>query len=246
MKCAHIFSNSLCNCAWVELYYFFPTLNLVLGDSAGGNLAAVVSQHLRNHPLKPKLQVLVYPNLQAVDLETPSYQQHGHSDLILYKYDVMLCIQYYALGELDKDIEGMLNNNTHIAKATRLKYAETYLNVNLLPRKNLQSDYTKSDIVETEDSKQRLKLEDVVVQEKFSPLLAENISGLPTTFVYIAQYDMLRDDGHFYVKRLRANNIPVEQYVHKPAFHGMLFYFTDFKEGKECFDKIVEFILTNI
>ena len=47
----------------------------VVGDSAGGNLATSVAMILRDtnfHP-QPKLQVLLYPALQAVDFHTPSY-----------------------------------------------------------------------------------------------------------------------------------------------------------------------------
>jgi acetyl esterase len=49
-----------------------PSRLAVMGDSAGGTLSAVVSQHLASESLRPALQVLVYP---AVDLTRrwPSY-----------------------------------------------------------------------------------------------------------------------------------------------------------------------------
>ena len=51
-------------------------LCLPLGDSAGGNLVASISLILRDerHYYQPKMQVLLYPALQAFDLLTPSYQ----------------------------------------------------------------------------------------------------------------------------------------------------------------------------
>ncbi|MFO0587021.1 MAG: alpha/beta hydrolase [Polyangiaceae bacterium] len=38
-----------------------PAKMAVMGDSAGGNLSAVVARELRHHPRKPVFQLLVYP-----------------------------------------------------------------------------------------------------------------------------------------------------------------------------------------
>ncbi len=49
-----------------------PDRLVVMGDSAGGNLSAVVAQHERGHPTAPILQVLLYP---ATEL-THSFASH--------------------------------------------------------------------------------------------------------------------------------------------------------------------------
>ncbi|CAF1217711.1 unnamed protein product, partial [Didymodactylos carnosus] len=46
------------------------------GDSAGGNLALVITQHLIRDGFKPKLTCLMYPVLQFFDFTLPSYQQY--------------------------------------------------------------------------------------------------------------------------------------------------------------------------
>lgn len=51
-----------------------PTRMAVAGDSAGGNLAAVVARDMRDHPFKPVFQLLVYP---ATDM-TRSMPSHKH------------------------------------------------------------------------------------------------------------------------------------------------------------------------
>ncbi|ANZ20834.1 esterase [Streptomyces noursei ATCC 11455] len=57
---------------------------VVAGDSAGGNLAAVLCQQLRGRAMRPSLQVLIYP---AVDLSVkrPSYKEFADSPALTAK-----------------------------------------------------------------------------------------------------------------------------------------------------------------
>ena len=58
-----------------------PNQILVCGDSAGGNLAAVVALQARTrHPGKLKGQILIYPVTDHVSTEWPSYVSYGSKE----------------------------------------------------------------------------------------------------------------------------------------------------------------------
>ena len=84
--------------------------NHFAGDSSGGNLAAAVSLKLRNEVFSPalKMQALIYPALQAVDFNTPSYQENA-CDPYLDRPWMMSFWMWYAYGNMPSS---MLVSNT--------------------------------------------------------------------------------------------------------------------------------------
>jgi acetyl esterase len=134
----------------------------VMGDSAGGNLAAVVCQLLRDRG-GPAIahQSLIYP---ATDLRTPEDFDDA------------------APARADYPI---------LSSAVMVTFRDQYLG----PDGDADSPMA-------------------------SPILADDLSGLPPALIQVAEYDPLRDDGIRYARALEhaGNRVRLTEYVGMP--HG--------------------------
>ena len=136
-----------------------PSLVAVGGDSAGGNLAAVVAQQTVRRDLpRPALQVLLYPGLDLVG-RRPSR---------------------------DLFAEGFILNEADI-----IWYRDHYT-----PDPALRSD------------------------PLVSPLLAEDLTGLPPTYITTAGFDPLRDEGNEYAEALKSAGVAVTHTCYSSLTHG--------------------------
>jgi acetyl esterase len=120
----------------------------VVGESAGGNIAAAVCIMAQDRGGPPLLfQVLAYASTNLDTLETESYRKYATGYGFTKFYATWLRNQY--IGN----------------------------------KKDRKSRYA-------------------------SPLLAENVSGVPPALVLTGEFDVLRDDGESYVKKLKEEGVP--------------------------------------
>ncbi|MBU3915509.1 alpha/beta hydrolase [bacterium] len=155
---------------------------IVAGDSAGGNLAAVVSLMSRekNGP-DIAAQVLMYPATNLAEMTTVSYKNFGDGHYLTHRY--MKKFRSLYLPQ---------------AKDWRNMYA--------------------------------------------SPLLASNHENLPPAIVLTAEFDVLRDEGEAYARKLKNAGVPTTQNRYKGMIHGFVNMAGLFSQSEKATDDIVTFI----
>uniref|UniRef100_A0A8C0IWM0 Alpha/beta hydrolase fold-3 domain-containing protein n=1 Tax=Chelonoidis abingdonii TaxID=106734 RepID=A0A8C0IWM0_CHEAB len=193
---------------------------IISGDSVGGNLAAAVCQALvsRSNFPKPLAQILIYPGLQAIDFYLPSYQQNCAVPLLYREHVISCCLKY-----LEKDVSVLENvmEGSHVPLDMKLKYGR-WVNPDNIPEEFKIRSYKPH--LPTSYSDEVYEVAKPALETTFSPLLAEDsiVSQLPLSYILTCEYDVLRDDGLLYKKRLEDSGVPVTWYHVKDGFHGVI------------------------
>uniref|UniRef100_A0A8C5SYC0 Alpha/beta hydrolase fold-3 domain-containing protein n=1 Tax=Laticauda laticaudata TaxID=8630 RepID=A0A8C5SYC0_LATLA len=189
------------------------------GDSSGAAIVAAISQQLvmRTDLPRARSHVLLYPFLQALDFNLPSYQQN-HSVPILFKKRVIRLGMLYLTGRNVNVNE--ITGNAHVPQELRAKYRK-WISAELIPeefRVLAHEPFVPAPF--SEDLYQACQR---AFEPTFSPLLAEDavIQHFPETLLLTCEYDIFRDDGLLYKKRLEENGVPVTWHHLKDGFHGI-------------------------
>ncbi|XP_054857719.1 arylacetamide deacetylase-like 4 [Eublepharis macularius] len=206
----------------VKKYSVDPASILVSGDSSGGTIAASVCQSLVHRSDLPKIraQVLIYPYLQAVDFNLPSYQRNSHVPLLFQNQVVQFGLQYLQKdGSLSKNIlEG-----SHIPQEVKIKYSK-WLGPENLPEVYKWKGYRCPQ--PTSDSVLPFEVMKDILDTRLSPLLAQDavIQQLPEAYILTCRFDVFMDDGLLYKKRLEDNGVGVTWFQLEDGFHGIVFF----------------------
>ena len=72
-----------------------------------------------------------------------------------------------------------------------------------------------------------------------SPLRAENLKGLPPTFLMTAGYDPLRDEGKAYAQKLLEAGVDVEYRNYDSLIHGFISMSGVVREARRAFSDAV-------
>ncbi len=139
-----------------------PARIAVGGDSAGGNLAAVVAMMARDQD-GPALtyQLLIYPATDVSSANTDSHRNYADGYFLTRGDGEWFCGHY-------------------------------------------------------------LNCEEDRLHHRASPLLAPDLSGLPPALVITAEFDVLRDEGESYAKRLKKAGVSVKCTRYKGMIHGFM------------------------
>lgn len=232
----HVFPAGLNDCERVVLHILQNGYKQVeidrkrvalMGDSAGGGLVATITHHLRHRKdiPQPKAQILLYPLLQVHNLRTPSYEYYYQEMAGTAFVDPRLVAQYYLMyAGIDDDLNAKLTplvlESKHLSQSARCGFEE-YLDLSLVPEE-FKSNQNATHTDYTHDVNASEFLAPFLENPDFTPLLQPDLSRLPKSLIVTMEYDVLRDEGIVYAKRLQRAGI-VTTWKHFPTgFHAIL------------------------
>ncbi|XP_075717738.1 neutral cholesterol ester hydrolase 1 [Rhinoderma darwinii] len=227
-----------------------PNRIAISGDSAGGNLAAAVCQQLiqdENVTTKVKLQALIYPVLQIIDFNTPSYQQNMDMP-ILSRYVMIKFWLDYLNGSHSFAHAMLVNNHTSldVGEAAALRQL---LNWNSLLPLSFKKNYKP--LIQNIGAPTIVQEVPALFDIRASPLIAhkETLQKLPKTYILTCEHDVLRDDGTMYLKRLEEAGVDVTHDHYEDGFHGCMLFAswpTYFSAGARTRDGYVKWLIENL
>lgn len=154
-----------------------PHRIVIAGESAGGNIAAVLCQQVRGEAVQPELQLLIQP-VTDISVHRPSQDEFAGSPALSAK-QVAWFMAHYLPDGVDHRDPGV------------------------------------------------------------SPLLSDDLTGLPPTIVSLAGFDSLHDDGLAYATALLEYGVPTEV-VHEPGLvHGFISFTAVSPSSKQATERIV-------
>ncbi|XP_037551177.1 neutral cholesterol ester hydrolase 1-like [Nematolebias whitei] len=237
--------------AVLEKYLIDPDRVAVAGDSAGGNLAAAVAQAIsvdESMAVKFSVQALIYPALQALDFNTPSYMQNQHMPILRRHTMVQFWLQYLGadLSLLPQLIVNNHSTSQHSGIPPELRSRIDWSA--LLPQK-FKKNYKP--IMVEKGSQEILKKVPGFLDVRAAPLLAgpEVLAKCPRAYILTCEFDVLRDDGLMYAQRLQDAGLSVTNEHYEEGFHGsfsFIFWPTDFAVGKKSVRAYINWLQKNL
>ncbi|XP_061600380.1 neutral cholesterol ester hydrolase 1a [Cololabis saira] len=232
-------------------YAIDPERVAVSGDSAGGNLAAAVAQEISTDDsmsVKFSVQALVYPVLQALDFHTPSYVQNQHMAILSRPLMVLFWLQYLSA---DPSLRWQVTANNHSALRHSAITPELRSRLDwtaLLPQEFKQNH---KPVVVEDGSHAILKKVPGFLDTRAAPLLAEAevLAKCPRAYILTGEYDVLRDDGLMYARRLRDAGVSVTSDHYEDGFHGcfnLIAWPMDFEIGRRTVRNYINWLQNNL
>ncbi|NXK35072.1 AAAD deacetylase, partial [Piprites chloris] len=224
-----------------------PARVCVAGDSAGGNLAAAVAQQLlEDAEVKTKLkaQILLYPALQALDLDLPSYRDNENKPLLSKSLMVRFWSEYFTT---DPSLREAMASNSHVPAESGHLFQ--FVNWSQLLPAGMRRGHVYTG--PTYGSAALARRYPGFLDPRAAPLLASEarLRRLPHTYILTCEHDVLRDDGVMYAQRLRAAGVRVTHAHAQDAFHGALMFILwpfELAVGHRLFNSYVEWLKENL
>lgn len=177
-------------------YGINPSRIIMSGDSAGGNLALVVSHLLINDGHNPYLLSLLYPSLQFFDFTLPSYRTYLKENIlgVLNENNLVSMVSLLSENEIQVTKDFLFNSHVSIDDKKKL-----YPFID--PNKYLSITHDFN--VTHEGNESLIKDLKYLLSPLMSPLLVsdEQLIKLPTILLFTTEFDILRDEGRFILQK---------------------------------------------
>ena len=177
------------------------------------------------------LQILIYPALQFMDFSLPSIKKQ--SSTFLTRHSLAVYWSYYMTGTPDMASSFLVNSHSMHLRNT--KYS-SYIGVDDQEQRKTQQKPL--------DEIPKAVLNGLT-DYRASPLMADNMKGLPKTLLITCEYDVLKDDGLLYKARLQGAGVEVTHYNYM-TYHAFLsvqmppLFRTE--EFRQAFQDIVDYV----
>lgn len=194
-----------------------------------------------------KAQALIYPVLQALDLNTPSYQQNRDMPILPRTLMVRFWSEYFTSNKAF--FRAMMANAHNHADSSRLL---KFVNWSAFLPEVYHRNYTYSAPAIREGEATGMEAPSrSLADPRASPLLVPDtdLHSLPKAYVMTCEYDVLRDDGIMYVTRLRAAGVEVTHEHYEGGFHGAMMFSvwpTDFLIAQRMIDNYTRWLKENL
>nr|XP_056721521.1 arylacetamide deacetylase-like 4 [Euleptes europaea] len=227
-----------------EDYGVDPERIIISGDSIGGTYATAVCQELVKRTDLPKVraQILIYPFLQAIDFNLPSHQQNRFVPPFFLRTVEEFSMQFLRKN---KSLVKYLRNGSHVPEDLKMKLRK-WISPDIIPKEFKLRGYQPPPPVSY--SPEIRQEAEVAFETTLSPLIADVdvIRQLPETYILTCEYDIFRDEGLLYKKRLEDKGVPVTWCHLADGFHGIIYYFDipllSFLGSKRGMHSIVNFV----
>ena len=191
---------------------------------------------------RPKHQLLLYPALQALDLNTPSMVQNRNGPIITQAHMGWFWSQYICGSDRLSEV---FVRNGHTSREVKETLYKNELDHGSIAREFLYKPYNGPKTGDVDEAVWN-ELKHKLLNPYLSPLVASDLRGLPDAYVFTCQYDVLRDDGIMYAKRLRDSQVKVVHSNMKCGFHALLLFIGMVPEAKLLYDEITDYLKTKL
>ncbi|XP_029983517.1 neutral cholesterol ester hydrolase 1a [Sphaeramia orbicularis] len=223
----------------------------VSGDSAGGNLAAAVTQEISTDTsmsVKFSVQALIYPVLQTLDFNTPSFVQNQNMPILSRTLMIQFWLQYLK-ADFSLHPQLLVNNHSSLHQSVIPAELRARLDWTVLLPPKFKKDHKP--LVVEKGSHGIVKQVPALLDVRAAPLLAgpEVLAKCPRAYILTCEHDVLRDDGLMYARRLQDAGVTVTSDHYEDGFHGcfsLSFWPFDFDVGRRAVRGYFNWLQTNL